>query len=124
MDFIERLPNSHGYFVIMVVIDCLSKYGHFLALKRPYSTKSVAKLFAKEITRLYGMPRSIVSDRDLIFTSQFWTEYFRIQGSELQMSLAYHPQTDGQTKVLNHCLEMYLHCFVSSRQKQWSKWLS
>ena len=62
MDFIKRLPNSHGNSMIMVVIDHLSKYGYFLALKH---------LSIKEITRLHGMLRSIVSDKESIFTSQF-----------------------------------------------------
>lgn len=77
MDFIDGLPHSAGLSVIMVVVDRLSKYGHFVALKHPYSAKTVAKVFVKEITRLHGMPRSIVSDRDPTFTSQFW-EYFRL----------------------------------------------
>uniref|UniRef100_A0A2N9EG81 Integrase catalytic domain-containing protein n=1 Tax=Fagus sylvatica TaxID=28930 RepID=A0A2N9EG81_FAGSY len=123
MDFIEGLPNSHGFTVIMVVVDRLTKYAHFLSLKHPYTTKVVAEIYVKEISRLHRMPRSIATDRDKVFTSQFWTEYFRLQGSELWMSSAYHPQTDGQTEALKKCLETYLHCFVSTRQKQWSRWL-
>ena len=118
MDFINGLPHSTGLLVIMVVVDQLSKYRHFVALKHPYSAKTVAEVFVKEITCLNGMPRSIVSDRDPVFTSQFWEEYFQLQGSELRLSSAYHPQTDGQIEVLNQCLETYLRCFASSRQKQ------
>jgi hypothetical protein len=123
MDFIDGFPNSHGFTVIMVVVDRLTKYAHFLSLKHPYIAKVVAEIYVKEISRLHGMPRSIVMDRDKVFTNQFWTEYFRLQGSELRMSSAYHPQTDGQTEALNKCLETYLHCFVSTCQKQWSRWL-
>jgi hypothetical protein len=123
LDFIERLPISNGFSVILVVVDRLTKYGHFITMKHPYTAKTVAATFLKEISRLHGMPRSIVSDRDKVFTSQFWTEYFRLQDSELQMSSAYHPQTDGQTEALNKCLETYLQCFVSSQQKQWNRWL-
>ena len=83
----------------------------------------MAETFVKEVVRLHDMPHSIVSDWDPVFTSWFWSEFFRLQGSELHMSSAYHPQTDGQTEVLNCCLETYLCCFASSKQKQWLKWL-
>ena len=82
MDFIDGFPYSAGLSVIMVVVDQLSKYGHFVALKHPYSAKTVAEVFVKEITRLHGIPRSIVSDRDPVFTNQFWEKYFQLQGSE------------------------------------------
>ena len=91
MDFIEGLLTSYGFLVIMVVVDRLSKYGHFVAVKHSYSAKTIAELFVKEIAWLHGMPRSIVSGRDPIFTSQFWVEYFRLQGSDLRMSSSYHP---------------------------------
>ena len=103
--------------MIMVVVDRLSKYGHFVAVKHSYSAKTIAELFVKEIARLHSVPRSIVSDRDPIFTNQFWVEYFCFQGSDLRMSSSYHPQMDGQIEVLNLCLEMYLCYYTSSRQK-------
>ena len=82
MDFINGLPYPARLSVIMVMVDQLSKYGHFVAIKHPYSAKTVAKVFVKEITRLHGIPRSIVSDRDPVFTNQFWEKYFQLQGSE------------------------------------------
>ena len=91
MDFIEGLPTSNGFSVLLVVVDLLSKYGHFIALKHPYSAKIVAESFVKEVVWLYDMSRSIMSDRDPIFTNQFWVEYFQLQGSTLRMSSTYHP---------------------------------
>uniref|UniRef100_A0A2N9FDV6 Integrase catalytic domain-containing protein n=1 Tax=Fagus sylvatica TaxID=28930 RepID=A0A2N9FDV6_FAGSY len=98
------LPNSHGFTVIMVVVDRLTKYAHFLSLKHPYTAKVVAEIYVKEISRLHGMPRSIVMDRDKVFTNQFWTEYFRLQGSELRMSSAYQSLALVKSNGVTGCI--------------------
>ncbi|WVZ00664.1 hypothetical protein V8G54_026733 [Vigna mungo] len=100
MDFIVRLPKSQGYDAILVMVDRLSKYAHFLPLKHPYSVKTVAEIFIREVVRLHGIPQSIVTDGDPLFLSMFWKELFKSQGTQLKMSTAYHPEMDGQTEVL------------------------
>ena len=123
MDFITGLPLSDGYTTILVVVDRLSKQAHFGALPRAYSAPKVANLFAQMVWRLHGMPISIVSDRDAIFLSKFWTELFTLSGTVLKRSTAYHPQTDGQSKVLNRILQQYLRCFVTEYLTKWHKYL-
>jgi hypothetical protein len=118
MDFVDGLPKSQGKSVIFVVVDRLTKYSHFMALKHPYSTISIAQEFFEHIFKLHGMPTSIVYDHDPTFTSNFGKELFRLQGTSFNFSSAYHPQTDGQTEVVNRTLEMYLTCFTGD--KSWS----
>jgi transposase InsO family protein len=124
MDFVEGLPSSLGRNVIMVVVDRLSKYAHFVALTHPYTASTVARVFMDNSFKLHGMPNTIVSDRDRIFTSNFWQEIFKLSGTELLMSSAYHPQTDGQTEIMNKRLEGYLRSFSGDRPKDWVKWLA
>jgi len=91
----------------MVVVDRLSKYAHLCALSHPFTPGTMSQLFIDQIFKLHGMPTSIVSDRDPTFTNKFWQELFKIQGTQLSMSTSYHPQTYGQTKAINKCVETY-----------------
>jgi hypothetical protein len=124
LNFIDGLPMSAGKNSILVVVDRLTKYGHFFPLSHPYSAKKVALVFVTGVMRLHGVLQSIVSDRDPIFISSFWRKFFKLQGMELKTSSAYHPQTDGQTKVINRCLEQYLRCFASQHPKSWEAFLA
>lgn len=124
MDFIEGLPQSGAANAILVVVDKFSKFAHFLPLKHPFSAKVVAQLFLDTVYRLHGMPKSIISDHDRVFTSRFWQLLFWSAGAQLCLSSSYHPQTEGQTERVNQCLETYLRCFVHTCPSQWSRWLS
>jgi hypothetical protein len=117
MDFIDGLPPSRQYNCILVVVDKLSKYAHFIPLRHPYTAAKVAELFVDNIYKLHGMPLSLVSDRDPVFTSNFWQAVFKATGTQLRLSTANHPETDGQTERVNQSIECYLRCFIS-------KWLS
>lgn len=117
MDFVEGLPKSECYSVVLVVVDRLTKFAHFIPMKHPYTTVTVAQLFMKNIVKLHGLPSSIVSDRDKIFVSTFWKQLFKLYKVNLTLSTVYHPQTDGQTERINQCLEMYLRCSVQDSPK-------
>jgi transposase InsO family protein len=123
LDFIEALPRVGGKSMILTVVDRFSKYCHFIPLAHPYSAESVAQAFFTEIVRLHGIPQSMVSDRDSVFTSTFWRELMRLTGPKLHMTSTFHPQSDGQTEAANKVIVMYLRCFTGDRPRQWLRWL-
>lgn len=120
MDFITGLPPSRGSSAIMVVVDRLTKYAHFGALPTGFDAHRVALLFVDIVIKHHGFPSSIVSDRDPIFVSKFWSEVFRLSGTTLKCSTAYHLQTDGQSEVMNWGLEQYLRAFTHERPSRWT----
>lgn len=95
MDFITHLPPSQGYTTIFVVVDRLSKATHFGTLPTNYTASKVAQLFWDIVGKQHSIPKSIVSDKDLIFLSKIWQNVFLLQETTLKMSSAYHPQTDS-----------------------------
>lgn len=124
MDFISGLPTSGRFDCILVVVDKFTKYAHFLPLRHPITAEDVATTFVNNVYKLHGMPDIIVSDRDPLFTSKFWRKVWSLIGTDLNMSTANHPQSDGQTERVNQCLEIFLRCFVHATPKKWSEWLA
>ena len=124
MDFIDALPRSkRGNTAIWVIVDRLTKVAHFLPVKSDRDAPKLAQLFMKEVVRLHGVPKTIVSDRDTIFTSRFWRSFQEALGSELCMSTAYHPQSDGQTEAINKVLEDMLRAYVLDQGGSWEEHL-
>jgi hypothetical protein len=109
--------------VIFGVVDRFTKYAHFIPLSHPFTASDIAQTFMENVYKLHGLPLTIITNRDLIFTSQFWRALMKILGIKLNMSTAYYPQTDGQTKRVNKCLENYLRAMVFAEQKEWMKYL-
>jgi hypothetical protein len=124
IDFIKGLPKVAGKSVILMVVDRFSKYAHFSPLGHPYTAVSVARAFFNGIVRLHGFPSSIVSDRDTVFTDNVWRDLFGLAGVKLRMSTAFHPQTNGQSEVVNKVIAMYLRCVTGDRLRSWVDWLS
>jgi hypothetical protein len=124
MDFIEGLPSSNGYSVILVVVDRFTKHSHFFPIKHPFTAGSIAQVFLDNVVKLHGVPNSIVCDRDKVFTSTFWTALFKLLKTDHKLSSTYHQETDGQTECVNQCLEMFLHFAIQETPKHWTKWLS
>jgi hypothetical protein len=123
MYFMEGLSRVNGKSVIFTVVDRFSKYAHFITLVHPYTTTIVARVFFDGIVRLHGIPSSILSDQDPIFTNSFWRELFRLADVQLNLSSAFHLQSGRQAEATNKIIAMYLHCLTGDHPRQWLQWL-
>ncbi|GKB10127.1 putative reverse transcriptase domain-containing protein [Tanacetum coccineum] len=124
MDFVSGLPRtSSGYDSIWVIVDRLTKSAHFLPMKKTDSIEKLAQLYLKEIVCKHGVPTSIISDRDSLFTSRFWKSLQEAMGTQLDMSTAYHPETDGQSERTIQTLEDMLRACVIDFGSSWDRHL-
>ena len=120
MDFVVGLPRTQrGNDVIWVIVDRLTKVARFVPMKNTWGAKQLADAYVREIVRLHGVPRTIVSDRDPKFLSRFWEKLQEAFGSKLCLSTAFHPATDGQTERTIQTLEDLLRCCVLDFEGSW-----
>jgi hypothetical protein len=119
VNFIVELPNSHGFDMTMVIVDSVTKRGHFIPTHTTVTTLGSARLYLQHVWKLHGLPRSMVSDRGPQFVAEFMRELYRLLGINVSASTAYHPQSDGQTERVNQELEQYIRVFVNEHQNDW-----
>ena len=119
MDFIVNLPLSNSYDTILTITDTFSKASIFIPCNKTTDAENTALLYATYILPHYGLPSHIISDRDHRFTK----ELCRILQVEQNISMAYHPQMDGQSERTNQRLEQYLRIFINYHQNDWDQWL-
>jgi hypothetical protein len=116
MDFITGLPiTSKKHDSTMVVVDKLTKVVHFIPLKTTHKETNVVDIYMREVAHLHGVPKIIVSDRDPMFTSNFWKGLFKGFRTNVNFSTAYHPESDGQTERINQMIEDMLRMYVMDK---------
>jgi len=125
IDFIVKLPSSSDqiteevYDSILVIVDRLTKYTHFIPYKETYTAEQLARIVIDRLIRYHGIPSSFVTDRDKLFTSNYWKTLVASIGIRHKLSTSFHPQTDGQTERMNQTLEAYLRHYVNHTQNNW-----
>ena len=123
LDLITGLPLSRKRNAILVVVDKLTKYAHFISTMVEVTALEVAELLFRRIVKHFGLPLRIIGDRDPRWTSAVWKALAEMFGTRLALSTSKHPQTDGQTEVMNQHLETMLRAYVNKDQKDWANWL-
>jgi len=125
MDFVTPLPKTRkGNTGMFVVVDRLSKLLRIIPYERDPNAVETAKLFFENIYRHHGLPSVIISDRDPVFMSKFWKSLFHTLKTKISPSSAYHPQTDGQTEILNRKIEEMIRAFANYNKTNWDEYLA
>jgi hypothetical protein len=125
MDFVTGLPISRdpatnvSYNAILVVVDRFTKQAEYIPFRNDYTAVHLAHVINDQIIRHHGIPKSIISDRDKLFTSNFWTTLMAAIGTKRKLSTAYHPQTDGQTERTNRTMKTYIKIYSNYYQDNW-----
>nr|GEW59048.1 putative reverse transcriptase domain-containing protein [Tanacetum cinerariifolium] len=124
MDFVKKLPRIvAGFDTIWVIVDRLTKSAHFFSMKKTDFTERPARLYLREIVSRHGVPLLIISDRDSHFTSRIWQSLQKALGTQLDLSTAYHPQTDGQSERTIQTLKDMLRACVIDFENGWDRYL-
>lgn len=124
MDFVVELPETtKRHNSILVVVDKLTKSAHFIPIRDTYKASEIAHVFIKEVVRLHGFPKKIILDRASIFTGRLWASFQGALQTQLNFSIAYHSETDGQTERVNQVSEDMLRMYVMDQQPKWEDYL-
>jgi len=119
VDFVVELPSSSGHDAVMTVVDPVLKRVHFIPTHTTVTAEGAAWLFLHQVWKLHSLPKCVISDHRPQFIARFTKELYCLLGIKLASSIAWHPQTDGQTEHVNQELDQYLRLFVNERQDNW-----
>ena len=124
IDIIRPLSKSNGMDTIVVIVDWFTKMIRLKATMTNISLKGIAKIYRDDIWKLHGISRKILSDRGPRFTSKFMEEFTKALRTKRQLSIVYHPQTDGQMERINQEIGTFLRHYVNYQQDDWTNWLA
>ena len=122
LDFVTGLPISNGYNAILMVVDCLTKERHYIPCttdENGTTTEATAQLLLQNIWKLHGLPSSLTLDRGPQFISGVWKNLCKILGISANLSISFHPETDGQSEIANQEMEKHFRTFVNYQQNDW-----
>jgi hypothetical protein len=125
IDFITKLPRSDKqHDSIMVVVEKITKVVHFIPVKSIHKDAKIVDIYMREFSRMHDVPKTIVSDKDTKFISNFWNRLFKGFGTNLNFSTTYHPESDGKTKRVNHVIEYMIRMYVMDKPSKWEDYIT